>query len=543
MIKTKSLEIKICRRNIKDIKNFFKNDDLAINDLVEIPIKLLSENSHFKVLCICDKCGIEKTIMYQKYIKNIKNGGYYSCSSKCSQDKVKSTSKSKYGEEYYTKTKEYSNRSKKTNNEKYNSDFYLTSDVGKNKIEKIINDKYGVKNPFESNEIKEIIKIKNKQKWGNENPSKNEEIKKQISVSNKKSWDNKFKDYYKEKYNLDIISSSKLEYNILCGECNTNFSINRFLLSNRILLKTKLCTNCNPINSSSGKENSLKDFIKEIYPNEIVFNSKKIIPPYELDIYIPELKLAIEFNGLYWHSDIFKDKYYHSNKWKMCKDKEIQLIQIWEDDWTYKTSIVKSILKNNMFLTKYKIGARNCEIKLINNKDAKSFLIENHLKGNYNSKFNLALYFNGEIKSLMTFGKLRKSLGSSISEDNYELIRFCNKKDYSIIGAASKLLKYFIKNFNPGKIITYHDKSLGLNSFYEKIGFELIEETKIDYYYVKSGIRVHRYNFRKDKLISMGFDPNKTELKITKQLEIPRIFGAGNIKYAIILEKESISNI
>jgi hypothetical protein len=134
----------------------------------------------------------------------------------------------------------------------------------------------------------------------------------------------------------------------------------------------------------------------------------------------------------------------------------------------------------------------------------------------------------------MSFSKLRNALGiKNNGLYKFELNRFCNKIGYNIVGGASRLLSFFMKNFKYEQIISYFDKSLGSTSFYEKIGFKFIGETPINYHYIKSGLRLHRYNYRKDKLVKMGYDKSLTESQITNSMNLLRIYGPGNYKYII----------
>ena len=147
----------------------------------------------------------------------------------------------------------------------------------------------------------------------------------------------------------------------------------------------------------SKDEIKIHDFIKEHYNGEIITLSKKVIGE-ELDIYLPEFKLAIEFNGLYWHNEITKDKNYHKRKSDLCKDKGIQLIHIWEDDWNYKQDIVKSMILNKLNKTSIKIYARKCNLKEItNNETIRKFLNENHIQGFVGSTVKLGLFYNNEL--------------------------------------------------------------------------------------------------------------------------------------------------
>lgn len=532
MIKYQFLDIKINNRNIRKIRDYKLDESIKIGDIINIPLSVLDKGSHFRVDCVCDICGSERNISYQKYIKNISNSGYYSCSSKCSQDKVKKTSLEKYGKEYYMKTNEFNKRVVETNLKKYGSEWYLTSKIGNDKISAIINEKYGVNNVFSSNEIKNKILVTINEKYGVDNVSKNKEIKKKIGSKTENNWNNKYKVYYKENYDLDVISYHSKVYKILCNVCNNTYDINRFLLSNRLIINTNPCLLCNPseLNNRSGYEIQLFNYINSLYNGDIICN-EKIIKPYELDIYLPDLQLAFEFNGLYWHSDIYKSKDYHYKKHSMCKELNIELFQIWEDDWLYKNDIIKSMIRNKIGVTKNKIYARKCFVKEIDYKTSSNFLNENHLQGSSKSKINLGLYYDKKLVSVMSFGSLRNSLGSKYTVENYELHRFCNVLNTSVVGSASKLLSHFTSNYKFNKIISYYDKSFGFKSFYNSIGFDLVGETPINYFYLNSGIRVHRYNFRKDRLVKMGHDSSLTEYQITKEIGINRIYGVGSYKF------------
>jgi len=277
------------------------------------------------------------------------------------------------------------------------------------------------------------------------------------------------------------------------------------------------------------KEHELFNFIKSFYNKEIILSYRKL--KYELDIYLPDINLSFEFNGIYWHSDIYRDKYYHHNKWKVCYDNNIKLITIWEDDWNYKQDIIKSMIKNQLQLTENRIYGRNCMIKEINYNESKSFLENNHLQGSCKSKINLGLFYHEKLVSLMTFGKRRMILNSkSKNENEYELLRFCNKLNTAVIGGASKLLTYFEKKYTPQKIISYINLDIGNGQLYEKLNFKIDNKITISYWWVDN-IRHHRSNFMKHKLVKEGYDCNKTEDEIMKNRGFRKIWNTGNIKY------------
>ena len=283
------------------------------------------------------------------------------------------------------------------------------------------------------------------------------------------------------------------------------------------------CPSCGHINSKYEKE--IISYLKTLAIN-VITNNRSIIPPLELDIYIPSHKLAIEFNGLYWHSDEFLDKKYHLNKTKECEKIGIALIHIFEDEWIDKKEIVKSRLKNILGLTTNKIYARKCEIKEVSNNETKEFLIKNHIQGNIGAKVKLGLFFKKELVSLMTFG-YRPMINSS----EYEIIRFCNKLDTTVIGGAQKLLKFFIKKYNPKEITSYCDKRWSRGNLYEKLGFSFIKDSPPNFFYIINRKRHNRLQFQKHKLIKNGFDPNKTASQIMLEEGIKKIYDCGSKKY------------
>jgi hypothetical protein len=301
----------------------------------------------------------------------------------------------------------------------------------------------------------------------------------------------------------------------------------------RLEAHTVLCTCCNPIErSQSGLELFLLEFIKNNYSGEIIKNPRNIIAPYELDIYLPELNIAFEFNGLYWHSELYKSKDYHRIKTDMCLKSGIKLIHIWEDDWLYKQNIIKSMILNELRLNPSKIWARKCEIReIIGNTLSMNFLDNNHLQGNLNSSIKVGLYYNNELVSLMTFGKKRIALNSKSKEDEWELLRFCSKLNTSVIGGASRLFKYFINKYNPVEVVTYADRSFSSGKLYNVLGFKFDHITDNGYHYIIDGIREHRFNFRKDILVKQGFDVSKSESQIMLERGYHRLYNSGNLYY------------
>ena len=307
------------------------------------------------------------------------------------------------------------------------------------------------------------------------------------------------------KKNINVISQDNDNFIVRC-DIHGDIEIPKKIFSNRKIIKTELCVKCNPVEKNiSGKEVLLFKLIREIYNGEIIQSYK--IGRKEIDVYLPMLKIGFEFNGLRWHSELFKDDDYHIKKTTLCKKNNIRLIHIFEDDFDNKIDIIKSIIKN-LIGDSIKIYARKTQLKVIeDNKILKDFLNKNHLQGFVNSNINYGLYYNGELISVMTFMKLRKVFGGKSDGGDYELVRFCNKLGVSVTGGASKLLKVFSNDYEPKSIVSYCDISWANGNLYKKLGFSYDGLTPPNYHYVVDKIRVNRIKFQKHKLVNEGFNP------------------------------------
>lgn len=224
----------------------------------------------------------------------------------------------------------------------------------------------------------------------------------------------------------------------------------------------------------------------------------------------------------------FPNRKHHLERIKKYEEKNAQIIQIYNDEWVNKTEVCKSRIRNIFGKNNIKIYARNCLIKEIDNKTSKFFCSQNHIQGGVNGLINLGLYYNNELISVMNFGNLRKNLGSKKQEQHYELLRFCTKTDLSVIGGASKLFHFFIKQYKPIEVISYADRRWSIGKLYNTIGFKLIKETEPNYFYIVNGVRKNRFSFRKDELIKKyGCSNDDTEHNFCKSNSWYRIYDCG----------------
>lgn len=297
-------------------------------------------------------------------------------------------------------------------------------------------------------------------------------------------------------------------------------------LPNNHLSKRYGCPKCSHIISK--KEEELYDFICSTVGKEnVIQHTRDVISPLELDIYIPSLSIAVEFDGIRWHSEEFeKSKTYHLDKTRMCEDKGIRLIHIFEDEWDFKKDIIKGMMTSK-FNKNEKIYARKCTIREITNREAKDFINKNHIQGYVNSKVSIGLFHENELCSVMTFGKERINLGRKGTEGCYEMLRFASRIGITVVGGASKMFSYFTGKYKPEHIVTYADLRFFDGHSYENLGFKFSHKSKPNYFYVIRNHRENRFKYRKDRLVSEGFDKNKTEHQIMFERGIYRIYDCG----------------
>ena len=449
-----------------------------------------------------------------------------------------------------SKMSEIMKKRKETNLVKYGIEHTFQSERVKEKIKQTNLERYGVSNPAESENIYKKIKHTNLERYGTIYPLQNQDIKDSLiktlqnrynvinasqieSVKRNKQQQffnilinsDRLKDHYQPNFDPNEYSTVDEYYEWKCLKCNTIF---KYCINNG---RVPRCPTCYPHIQTSLSETEITNFCKS-YFDKIYENSRSLIPPYEIDIYIPEIKLGIEFNGLYWHSDLSgsKSQEYHQNKLLLALQNNIQLVQIFEDEWRDQSNIVKSILLNKFNKNQNKIFARKCKIYSVPIETAKQFYFDNHLQGFINGQ-HLGLYYNDEFVSMMTIGKSRFNINYEI-----EIYRFCNKLNTSVIGGLSRLLNAFINILKPKSIITYADARYGIGSGYYKCGFKFVGTTEPGYYYMKHyNQRKSRNQFQKHLLQNKleSFDEKLTEWENMQLNGYDRIWDCGNFIYEL----------
>jgi len=474
--------------------------------------------------------------------------------SKEAQKRREETMLKKYGVRNSHQTIESIEKAKQTNRERYGGVGFASNELAQ-KTQSTIKEKYNVDNIMKVKSVAQKIGVMSTKKNNPERAKKiSESLKGRESKLKGKTWNDIFgvekakqliqkrrekaqKEFlqnfekYLNEHNVELVGdyiNAFHEVKFRCKTCNHIFTNNW-----NNVQQGYLCPKCYPRNDGTSKpEKDICEFIKSLDSSLTVdLNNNKIIHPKQIDIYIPEKKIGIEFNGLYWHSETHgKDRKYHLEKTLNCLQKNIQLIHIFEDEWLFKQDIVKNRLKQILnYFNGIKIYARKCIIKEIETKIKNEFLEKYHIQGKDSSVIKLGAYYNDKLLAVMTFSHGNISKGSTTNKEIWELNRFCSNYDYHIPGIASKLLTYFKRNYKWEEIFSYADRRWSIGNVYEKLGFELNSITQPNYWYIQGLHRIHRFGLRKRP----DEPKNITEWELRQKEGYDRIWDCGNLKYVI----------
>jgi len=292
------------------------------------------------------------------------------------------------------------------------------------------------------------------------------------------------------------------------------------------------CPVCYPrFMGDSKPEREMTEFVKSLNV-EVIENTKKLIGK-ELDIVVPSQNFAIEHNGNYFHSTIFKSKTYHLEKTIACEKLGIRLLHIWGDEWFHKNELIKRTIMYTLGLsTSPRIHGRNCIIKLItDNEVVNKFLDEYHLQGKtIGDRIKLGAFYNDELVSIMTF----RSNDEINFEKEWYLNRFCSNYNFIIPGIAGKLLSYFKNNYSWEKIITYAERRLSNGDLYRKLGFSFVHYTDINFWYTNGALTRHSRQFVISLMKKEDVEEGITQDQFMREKGYYKIYGCGNLKFELL---------
>lgn len=415
-------------------------------------------------------------------------------------------------------------RRKATNFKKFGTDNPFKSEKIKQKIKETCITRYGVEHHLQNKNIMNKQKETNLKKYGVASQRQRKEIIIQAKQTMLKKYGYEHNEYvhitnienYNDKYILNNF--------VINGYLDKDSFIKYFNVTKAIAYRFIKKYSLKKANSASIVQKNLYEFIKN---ENKKLNVKSLIPPLEIDIVLPDCKLAIEYNGIYWHSSWrHPERYYHFNKIRRCYHKGYQLLNIFENE---NIEIWKSIINNKLGLNQ-KIYARKCILKHVNCEDAENFLNSNHVDGYINSHVNIGLYFNSKLVQIMTFIR---------NENNqYILSQFCSLLNTTVVGGCSKLFNYYIKTYKPHKIDCYADLKYGFNvNTFTILGFKLIKIIKPDYYYWRDDKIFDKNFFTKENIKNLKkYNESDTFDANLKNNRIYKVYTCGKLKFSRLFD-------
>lgn len=435
------------------------------------------------------------------------------------KEKARQTCLARYGADRFVKSKYFIDAAKQTNQKRYGKDWYMQTTEYHDSVVKTCLEKYGTTNPSQSREcladrMTDPTKLESLLKF-RENPG-------QFIQNN-----------FKESPTLREISD-------ICGIRDSSVAY---------ILQDKGLSHLVKFDYSR-METEIFEFLSQYIPSEsIVRNTFQVITPYELDLYIPEYSFAIECNPTWTHNStrgIYSGSPvpvgYHKMKTDMCESQGIRLYHLFGYDWTHHKETCKSMLLNAVGKTPTRYYARKLTLREVGDSEAYQFLQDNHRQGGVHSKIRLGLYHNDILVSLMTFSKLRHTIGtgSDTAEDCWELVRFCNLNYTNVVGGASKLLKHFIQMYCPREIRSFSDRAHTSGNLYPQLGFTNLRQSEPGYVWVdlKTDRAYARFNAQKRNIRRFlqddTIDLSQTEVQIMSEHGFVQVYDSGTITWQLI---------
>ena len=284
------------------------------------------------------------------------------------------------------------------------------------------------------------------------------------------------------------------------------------------------CPECWAKSFTSNAESEVADFVRSLGV-DILTSNRSVLKGRELDIVVPERGVAIEYNGLYWHSTRFQGQNDHRDKTLAANDAGLQLIHVWEDDWRDRRPVVERMVARKLGAsTESRVNARQLVTKNVSASESRQFLDATHIQGSVGGRVRLGLYDGNTLHSLMVF-RHRKG-------DVWELARYAT--DAIVRGGFSKLFKAFLAQENPQQVVSFSDNGVSDGSLYESQGFVRDGEIPPDYMYLVGSQREHKFNYRKarfEKDPNLRFEQGLTERELAELNGLERIYDAGKVRW------------
>ncbi len=497
---------------------------LPENSLINQRLWHLKYNDFSKHECRKDGC-----TNYARFISFIKGYAPY-CSRECLNSdpeqykKAKATNIERYGVDNHAKTEE----ARKAVSEKNKANAEIAAIHRKETLAK----KYGkeITNVFQIEDVKKSIEETFLKKYGVNNYTQTSKYKAEVKEKFYTSlFHGRVGNLIEPMFNLTEYSGIKegQHYEFKCKVCSNRFI--DYLGGGHI----PICRVCNPIERNTFKskyEDEINSWLLSLgfSQDKILRNHRSLITPLEVDFYIPSKKLAIEFDGLWSHSESGGDKNekYHIEKTEACKKLGVQLIHIFEDEWLFSKEIIKSIISIKVGKAKIVIRARDCEVKPVSSvMELKHYYTNTHMQGYIDTAKSYGLYYNSALVSCISLSRPRYD-----KNYEYELVRASNNLFTIVSGGFDRLIKYAIEDLKIKSLLSYVDLRYFSGSSYKS--WSSLRQTQPNYFYTKDySSRETRYKYRKSslkKLFPDIYSDDLTEWQIMQLAGYDRIYDCGN---------------
>ncbi len=386
------------------------------------------------------------------------------------KDKVKKTMIERFGM-WNSQTEESKEKTRKTCLERYGTEWYVQTEIQKQKSRETCLKRYGVEYSSSAPEVKEIKRLACQEKYGVNNVLQLEEVREKIYKTQRKlswnriqqntDWIPQFsKEEFIEKGWFDKTTGKHILWKFKCTKCDKISEIDYLYRS---------CPHCTH-KTRSKAEIQLYEWVKQLIPDtEVISNAKRIIDDSnkELDIYIPSKNLAIEYDGLYWHSCKYdKDGRNLINKTILCEKKNIQLIHVFEDLWNNNPEKVKSLISNKLGIYDQIIKSEDCQLTFLNGSEYCDFIVNNSIKEDVECAYCVGIIFQDELIATMLFK-------TSKYQDEYEISDICYKCNTYIDNGSRMMLDFFLNHIYAKKITSCVDRCLYKGTEFLDLGFKL----------------------------------------------------------------------
>lgn len=467
-------------------------------------------------------------------------------------NKRKVTMIERYGVEYTAQSNQLRDKAKHTNLERYGVDNPLANSNVRQKAYDTSVQRYGSLHQS-SQEGKQVRAATNLERYGATTPLGSEHIRGKIDATLRDKYGTdvlalinpaKREQTICAKYGVNNVNQAHIPPDVLSKLGDRGWLINQHHAQQKTLVeianelgvdpKTVGCRlkshdiQAKRFGCSAG-ERQLTEFVQSLGVS-VESRTRSIIAPYELDLYLPSLKIAIEYCGLYWHSDIHPrmDSSYHVRKVEMCQAAGVRLITIYEDEWEQKQQIVKSKLANIIGKSDDRVvNARDCIVKRVDSASLRSMYDANHIQGWGRGSVCYGLFDDEEMLGAMSF--------IAHGDGKYELNRFATS--CRVRGGFTKLLAAFKRATVWTTIVSYADRRWSEGGVYDKAGFTHEGNTRPSYWYLSPDktTRIHRSNFRRAKLgqVLSHFDPTRTEFENCDANGVLRVWDCGLTRYTL----------